>query len=140
MRALLLEQRVVVDRVVGTVNEQVLAVHTEPCGLGHVGREDLDLVAGVDSHRGSVLRADEDGLALALPQVAVELQQVVEPGSARLGVVELDRRPSAGDLREAILREDECGTDVADVIVAKRDHQNRRVVLVRAVRVGRIEP
>ena len=133
------QQVVVVEGVVRPVDEQVHAVDPEPGRLRHVGGEDLDLVAGVDPDRRAVLAADQDGLALALPQVAVVLDQVVEPGHTGLGVGELDRAVRTGDGGQTILGEDERRTDMRDVAGTQRDHQHGAVVLAGSVGVVRVE-
>lgn len=136
------QERVVVHRVVAPVDEQVLPVHAEPGGLGDVGREDLDVVPGEDRHRRAVLGTDQDGLALPLPQVAVLLDEVVQPRPTGLVVREGDLAgPHLGrDVRQAVLRQDHAGTHVGDVRIPQRDEQHGRVVLTGAVVVLAVEP
>ena len=86
-KALLLacQQVVVVDGVIGSIYEQVLTVDAEPGGLGDVGRQDVDAVAGEHRDRLSELGPDHDGLAPPVPQVALGFEQVVDPW--RSGVI-----------------------------------------------------
>lgn len=131
----------VVDGVVGPVDQEVLVVHAEPGRLGDVGGEGLDLVAGEHRDRGSVLGSDHDGARLAGPQVAVLLDQVVQPGRSGLGVVQGDRGGTelGGDVVETVLGQYHAGSDVRDVRVADGDQQHAGVAVGRAVAVGAVE-
>jgi len=139
-RWLLLEQLVVDHGVVGPVHEQRLAVDPEPRALGHVGLQDLDVVAAVHLDRGPVLGPDHDRLGRAAPQLLEAVADVVDPGRAGLVVVEPELRGDLlGDVDEPVLRQDHGRPDVVDVRVGQRDEQHRRVAVALAVAVRGVE-
>ena len=137
---LLLEELVVHHGVVGPVDEQRLAVDPEPGALGHVGLQDLDLVAAVDLDRRPVLGADHDGLGRAAPELLEAVPDVVDPGRAGLVVGEPELRGELlGDVDETVLRQDHGRAHVVDVGVGQRDQQHRRVVVAVPLVVRGVE-
>lgn len=136
---LLVEQAVRVDVVVRVVDEHVVLVHLERRALGHVSREGFHLVAGEDRDGLAVLRADHQRLGGAVPQVAVGLVEVVHHGAAGIVVGETDLSRRAGHLSDALLGDDQGGTDVVDDRFAERDLHHRRIGVAGALAVGAVE-
>jgi hypothetical protein len=134
----LAEHLVVVHRVVGTVDDQHFAVDVETSRLRDVRREDFYLIAGVDGKGNIELTANQDGLALPGPQISIPLDEVVQPGRARLLVVDLDLAWTRHG-GESLLGRNQRRADMADVTVADTDEQHRRVAVRCAVRRLRVE-
>lgn len=136
----LLEQTVVVDRVVTPVDDHTQTVDTQPGRLGDLGGLHVDRVAGEDRDRGAVLRTDQDGLRLAVPQVGVAPEEPVQYRHAALVAVELDRgRELVRHVDDAVLGEDEAGANVVHLGITDGDQQDRGVVLAGAVAVLGVE-
>lgn len=139
LRSTLAQKAVVVDRVVGPVDDQVLTVDPEPRGLGDLGSEVFDVVTCKDRDRDTGLRPDHDRSGRTLEVVGERLVQPIHPGGAGVGVLEIHPAGRIGNPNDSVIREQQRRTDVVDHVIADRDSQHLRILVAGSIRVLRVE-